>query len=115
MWHLRFPQIHREGTVQCKGALGKNVFNLHVQMRYGDSIIFRSMHDSHKSIESYIFLLPLPTMLLFEYIVPLENFHSLVDLTIAVKGLQILTNAQHIWHVSSEGSSATLTVTLGIR
>ena len=37
-------------------------------------------------------------------IVPLENFHSYGDVTIAGEGLQILTYAQHSWPMSCEGS-----------
>ena len=42
----------------------------------------------------------------FEFFVPLENFHSFGEVTIAVEGLQILTFARHFWPLSSEGSSA---------
>ena len=39
-----------------------------------------------------------------EFIVPLENFHSYGDATIAGEGLQILTYARHSWPLSTEGS-----------
>ena len=38
-----------------------------------------------------------------EFIVPLENFHSYGDVTIAGERLQILSYARHSWPLSSEG------------
>ena len=37
------------------------------------------------------------------FIVPLENFHSFGDVTIAGESVQILTCARHSWPLSSEG------------
>ena len=40
------------------------------------------------------------------FFIPLEDFHSFGDVTIAGEGLQILTFARHIWLLSSEDSLA---------
>ena len=44
--------------------------------------------------------------LAFDFFVPLENFHSFGNVTIAGEGLQILTYARHLWLLSSEASLA---------
>ena len=41
-----------------------------------------------------------------DFFVPHENFSLIGDVTIACKGLQILTYARHLWPLSSEGSLA---------
>ena len=86
------------GSPKClydKKILGK----LHkFQKEYKTTIVLHVVKNEAKFVDVSKFVC------LVECIVPLENFHSYGDVTIAGEGLQILTNARHSWQLSSEGS-----------